>query len=1193
MRAPQTFIRAYLTLARSIAPDEAPCSSASAITQLALTELALSALSQYLPGESTDILPALMMGYPALLPEGSQNPQIRQVLASLRHLCLRFNAVPQWAAACEAHAAYPAILRCHDILDERPVPRAAASPALRQLLTETLLQPVPWRMRTVRPATSGQLWEAPQRGQASIAAYELPSFQPPAPPAQHTLSPRPIRAPIRVSRAEMQATAEQIDAREAAPDWPGWLAPLHLTRRLENSVRIEAMHPSRFDGDTLTLVGATHLVGMLSSGKSTLVMALLLTLARRSPAPRIAILVSDTQQGNLLAQRLKHHGISSSLLSSSRNQERYQEALITRQIRPPHPARLSSLASTQDQFRTACSLSHWKIHDDMAPCHDDRGAAISPPPCHRLTLPRQPGRSRLRSNSHHDTWHACPLWPTCPRQTEHRNAVDAQVIILTPQALAHLKPDPWTLPEHASLPELLQFVTDLVIVDEADSVQQILDDTFCPVLPVMGGQGNSFLLDIHRQLHEAMRQHGGSHCRIPVVARWHKKFNHFQNLMTDFYGLLQEEADTLRQTIRNRPITALNILVSRLHQATFSRAGSLASPETEEQQFLQLLEAVSAISNPRPPGDRSGKPSPRVDPACMAPFKELSPAFSLLGQQLLHAEHYRDVLQDIKNKLMTTTQLAPFSRLNDDDKARLAEPAPQDAAWQRAQQQCHEDAVHILLALITERATRHLDQLINRLPDVAQELALSETELGGQLSRQLSQHYRSLLPSSPAGSIFGWLYDEPDMNTGRPQGGTLSAIQHLGVGRHLLNHCHDLLAHEGRPGPHVLMLSGTSWAGGTQGQHNTVRAEDTASPCFDLQHPVHGVLKQPDDELIAIEQSRCALIDIRDQNGIQIRLSGTRETEKRHNLEFIARQLLTPRDGLNRLARIREQLLRMWPQGSLDDRGRCLLVVNAYADAHHLASHLSTLAAQHPGLGQGRICYLISDNSPDEGLPSRTQAIPVRRSQVEQFGLEPEDSILIAPIQVIARGHNILNRQGKAAISQIHFLHRPHPRPDDMGPTIGRMNRYAQACYNQGLQTDDASLTLTQRTRLMRQRARSIVRRSLEQRGGYQLLSPLYQAQFAWDTIIPLWQTIGRGIRGGCPVFVGFIDRQFAPLSFEWHEGAPPDTGSSSVLVQAIQVLANAMDSAQRPHDHTIAQRLYGPLLKALRRTEGLKHDLH
>lgn len=87
--------------------------------------------------------------------------------------------------------------------------------------------------------------------------------------------------------------------------------------------------------------------------------------------------------------------------------------------------------------------------------------------------------------------------------------------------------------------------------------------------------------------------------------------------------------------------------------------------------------------------------------------------------------------------------------------------------------------------------------------------------------------------------------------------------------------------------------------------------------------------------------------------------------------------------------------------------------------------------------------------------------------------------------------------------------------------------------------------------------------------------------------LTPLWQTIGRGIRGGCPVHVGFVDYAFAPRSFA--PGTAADTPESSVLVQCLRQLEQAMDSTINRADQEVARLLYQPFHDALATTRGLR----
>ena len=494
--------------------------------------------------------------------------------------------------------------------------------------------------------------------------------------------------------------------------------------------------------------------------------------------------------------------------------------------------------------------------------------------------------------------------------------------------------------------------------------------------------------------------------------------------------------------------------------------------------------------------------------------------------------------------------------------------------------------------MVTDLALSHYNWLVKTQPAVATDFGIDDAQLLSQ-ANNLIRHYRTLLPWNPAGAIFGFFYDKPPREKERTMGGKLTLVNHLGVGRHLIAHLHDLLAAEGQAGPHVLMLSGTSWAGGSARRMNpkTGKPMDAASPSFDIQVPVKGVLLQPDAELIAIRKSAFSLVSVRTQDGRQVRVSGLPERERRKSLAYIAERLAAQRDGMNLIEGNWRRMEAEWGSADLSDRRRALLVVNSYADAIVVADALLEALEGH-GYADWNVRCLVRDRGDDGrsaegGIPSRARELP--RSLVETFGEMPEKSVLVAPMQIVARGHNILNRSGKAAISAIYFLHRPHPRPDDLAPIIGRLNRFALERFDKGIKgdPDKPAARLSVKARRMRYAATNIVRFSLDSRGGYSGLPTEYKAQFAWDMLTPLWQTVGRGIRNGCPVFVGFIDRQFAPQSFDGGE----DTGSSSAIVQAIEQLEQSIDPRRNRDEHKVAKLLYEPFYEALSGTKGLKYN--
>lgn len=1173
MRSEQVFSAYYKDQLNALNPSAAQ-QAKDRLSTLGLTELCFTALNQFFPEQDVSCLPHWLLGYPFLLPNSAENPALQRALATLRHLCHPFSARAVWLEACREHAQFPETLRCYTLHNGRAIQRQAAAPSLLAHFQHTLSQPVAWVQRVRRVATAGEAIVHLNHN-ANKVVYDVP-FTPPENQivTQHRLHARPSREPIQVRLADVLAIAERIDAREAQPDWPrAHLPPLNLTERLQKTLKIESLSPDFFDGETLTLDGANHLVGMLSSGKSTLAMGLIFALTLGTPRKRIAVIVADTLQGATLASRLRQHNVTAALFSSFKNREKHLNAVHWQQSLSSTAGSLSSLGHLVQSFNIACPLDGFQPAD--LPHIQGAHRQVNFPNC-----AEKPCHTLYQVSTNRSSPRSCPLWAQCPAHAQQRSAVDAQVLIMNPWVFAEMTPDKWTIDQHITLPELLQFVVDLVIVDEADAVQKILDEIFAPPELLMGKNQGVYVPAISACLSKNIQEKSGLQFSKAINARWQNKFHTFYRFIGDIYALLQNEQASLQPVYKNKSFTAAGLLYGLWH-SHISQAAHPLPEETLEAEFLQVIRVATSISEA---ALSSNTEPPHTTVFSDARFQTAATALQELARQLFSASYYADLLPYTEKLL--TEQLEPFCQLTPEEVALLATVELDNPEHTNLLTKRRTNALIILLAVVAELALSHYNWLIRAQQGVNEDFGFAENKFFYRFNH-IIRHYRSLLPSNPAGTSFGLLYDEPSKEHMQSLGGTLTILNHLGVGRYLLTHLHDLLRHEGQRGPNVLLLSGTSWAGGSSLKYNTIKAKfyDCASPTFDVQVPVKGVLLQPDIELAAIQRSIFSLVNMRDNHGRQIKVSGTQRESRHANLTAMAQQFALRQDHGHLLERHWLKLAKRWGDAALENRRRALLVVNSYEDAAVVA-HALGMALKQQGCTDSGVFYLVNDKN----NRSHEYAQALHRSLVERFGNSAEKSILVAPIQVVSRGHNILNNQGKAAISSLYFLHRPHPRPDDLTPTIGRLNRFALQLFQQTPPADAPTTDLNARTQWMRQRATEIIRYSLDFRGGYQMQPYELKAQFAWDMLTQLWQTIGRGIRGGCPVFVGFVDYKFAPLSFDWHEGAPPDTGHSSALVQVIQQLAQAMNAQQNSQEYRVAQLLYEPFYRALCQTEGLKY---
>jgi hypothetical protein len=1178
MRTDRDFVAGYIKLLNGVDPAAREVERET-LRKLALTELCLHLLASRLPGEDVGALPYLMLGYPkAVL--GSHAPDVGQALASVRHLASRYISVAAWLDACRMHGTLPETFRCYAIVGRVPSRRSAAPASLLALLDAELRAATPWTARELKVAAAGEALVSTNRGE-TLLSYQVPGL-PDRPVPAHKLLPRKRHAPIRLTMAELQAVAARVDAREGQPDWPQTLPPLRLQDRL-SKLSLKGIDGHFFDGETLTLKGAVHVLGMLSSGKSTLVWLILFALAAGEEARRVGMLVTDTIQGANVVARLRRHGVPATVLSSFRNRERHLNSMHWQQGLSRVGWSLGAIGDLAENFSVACPLDGFQAEPLVVrgSSHNARFPEFREKPCHKLFPQRRDAErldgAALDEELGSDVTRSCPLWSVCPSHEQQRMAVDARVVVLTPQAFVHMTPDKWTAASHLTLPELFQFEMDLVIIDEVDSVQKVMDDIFAPRSPIMGDEHDVYAPAIGTRSSEALRERSGHQFRRQVNAKWQANFHTFYRLIGSLYALLQNESADLQLFYRNTPFTAGGILYEiwrrRQEVRGLAAPGRSFDDPAFEEDFLEVIKVASAISG----FSRATSVALDDHDAATPTFRDrelrdAAEALAEIAREAVVADYYEDLAERIEAQLD-----GPLRVFNATGENRAA-------LGRRG------NALALLLAVISELVLMHYYWLVKAQPAVATDFGIDDAQLLSQ-ANNLLKHYRTLLPANPAGGVFGLLYDEPPPEKRHSLGGKLTLINHLGVGRHLITHLHDLLAAEGQAGPHVLMLSGTSWAGGSRRRLNprTGRPMDAASPSFDVQVPAQGVLMQPPLELEAINRSSFELVPMRKPDGSQIRISGLPERERRSELAEIAQRLGTRRDELNLIESGWQRMAQSWGVAEIEDRRRVLLVTNSYADAAVVADSLLEALEGH-GYADWKVFSLARDRADDEqnGDERRLRrARELPRSLIERFGEEPERSVLVAPMQIVARGHNILNAASRAAISSIYFLHRPHPRPDDLSSVIGRLNRFAEERFDRGMSDnlEQPDERLAQKARRMRYAATNIVRYSLYSRGGYSELSAEYKAQFAWDMLTPLWQTIGRGIRNGCPIHIGFIDRQFAPMSYEEKR----DTPDSSVLVQAIRQLELSMRANEGP-DAEVPELLYRPFLDALSKTRGLIH---
>jgi len=1187
MRTARHFTMVY----RKLIP-EFDGSGTHAAGEVPLVDLSLHFLARFLPDEPVAVLPFLLAGYPHLL---NGRVEAQRALQNLRHYAPVFSSAYAWSAALESFADVPEVNRAYRINSAaRAERRVAASDTVLELLEGTLEAPAPAARRKLRLAKPGTAWVYVDHRKTQLE-YAIPPYRPEETATrQYALTPRSHNPPITVRWTALLQVAREVDRLESAKGWSAvtGLQPLHLHARLKK-ICLQAVDPHLFRDDLLTLEGVRHIVGMLSSGKSTLVFALLLTLARPEYGKRILVLSPDTTAAAVLNARLRAHGISSTVLASFRNRDQHLSAIHWHQAMTSHSGwSMRGIGRLVTDFGVACPLDGHQT-ELKATTGADRGEArfplMSEKPCHdriEQDSTRDPGEeeddeSDSGSPKRRPTA-SCPLFSNCPAQSQQRAAVDAQVVIMTAPAFLLMRPDAHVLTDSLSFPELAQFTRDLVIIDEADEVQRVIDGHFAVPAPIMGGEG-SYLPESARSVHTALQEKGGAQYASRLNVAWQARLSRLEVAVSGLYSLLLNRWSDVSHLSLESEFTAATILC-RLWKARADRLRGekdfelTGETEAAFQRVLAMAGRLALLDEPDPiareleaiEGDEAES---ATDPACVA--------LVTLRSKLRNGVSWRSLLPEAIEVLRgPAREFNTFEFVNESNT--------------RALQARERNALALLAALYANIVLSSFNFLVRNQAAVSAAFQLdSYTRL--DQTRELMRLYRSLIPESPGGNAFGLVYERKLQ--GGAEGGDLKLISNLGVGRYLLTHLHTLLAAEGQAGPHVLLLSGTSWAGGRMSMRvggsedqdaapsmpKRLSVASIASPSYDVQVPIAGFLEQPEQERQELRRSILALVPVPNADGKALSVSGLDPEQRRSHLQRIA-QYLTAKVGEQ--TRIEMQWAKneaAWGPESMRDRRRALLIVQSYRDVLTVANAVqrqidSGIAVSH------RVYALVGDESirpdvvKDPALRRLPGVVALPRSLIEDFGDVGEGAILVAPLVLLARGHNILNASKVAAISSMYFLHRPHPRPDDRSGIVGQVNRFAIDC----LRGEVPSLvrgTILQRARLQRYLAGLIARRALSARGGYSMMPPEEQARFAWDFITPLWQAIGRGIRGGVPVYAGFVDARFSPGLF----AGELETGAKSCLLQAYLQLRAALDHEGNP-EWQIAEKLYGPLYEGLKR---------
>jgi hypothetical protein len=1027
----------------------------------------------------------------------------QRMLGNARHILTQFRSQYRWERALKRYCQLELeLLRGYEIdeaLEHFSRREVSICPDREDIYSATLRQPLRHSKVSVQWATAGS-YECAARGYR--ATVDIPDELVFPAPLGHDLAGKTEREAIPVTWNALIETARWMDTL-SDNNWEERLSRLRLELFDQDDATL-------MGAETLTLNGLMHLIGMVSSGKSTLMDILAVWAAKQGL--HVTLVVGDVIGVLNRTKLFEQLGIRVAPILGASNRERHTNRLH-RVLTAEQP--LAQLEQEHVGFRwlsTACPLS--ELRRDVA-----QPFQMGKQPC--LTLsPIAEGDSNEEQANTNQTY-ACPLYSTCPFHQAQRDLVDAAIWIATPASLVYTRVASQINSERIRFSELVYRRSDLVIVDEADQVQVQLDSLFSPSQKLSGRGGDGWFSLVQQPVVQQLNQEGHGQLADPDVDSWDKTHDIAQTVRSRIYALILSQKPALRKwSVFGEYFTDWLIL----EQLAIKLSAATSNTRDRHSGYRRLMELFENYLDD-PLGDRDNHP-----------LSELTRQVITMTNEDLVRQRLGEWISQHKERTVTLTK-----------------------------QELEDAVVQLNFALLVAVLQNRLNQLLRDWKQVEEPLKLEgESSL---LFHSPPRDYESVIPAAPMGNVLALQY----VRSSDDAPGDLRFFKCLGVGRWLLLHLHELFASDGIVGPHVLLLSGTSWAGTAPGYH--------------IQVPVAGVLRSPDEELQAITNSFFEFSPFYDKEGHPITVSGASLNGRVTALKEILNQLAQP-GGLGGPS---------WLEKERNDlsakRQRILLLVGSYEQAKLAQEHLENLRPDW----RNQILRLVPDDDEFESQ-WRGNDRSLQRGLVSKFA-STGAWILIAPLMAVERGHNILNDEDKAAIGAAYFLVRPHPRPDDINYAIHSINRWAiERCSDipwLSSQCQDV-LTLDRVGQAFRDAAYKRWRYLLRLPMIYSTLPDREREAVTWNQLVSIWQVIGRLIRGGSPARVFFCDAAFARrTAFQDEQRDEPLT---SLLVSIRQVLRPYFIPDSNPQitdqERELVQALYGPFYTAIEQIAGIADDL-
>lgn len=1079
----------------------------------------------------------LFSGYPFAQERGLLDDQKAAMRSVARYTLWNLGGPQAWRDALDQYELFPDNLTGYGWRNtdapahRRPVAVASDRWAVYQSLFD---QAPPFKRRGTATAVDDTFHFFAGRDQVTV---RIPLVQATTVP-QHDLTQWPADAgkPIVVSREALLEAAERMD--EVVPR--KWKQTLQEARFL-------APGNGRDPVTSLTIDRIFHLLGIVGVGKSTLRDTLTYHLVTKERM-RVTIVVGDVAEVLSLVDMFTKLGCAAAPVLGATSREQHTQRLHRRLA---GKGERNALAHDDPAFAflsTACALNAMLDEDDMLVSYNDA-------PCDflRRKRKRRPKNPDEQLPDFTRPRYSCPFWGECPRHRPARALVDADIWVTTPAGLVDGSVPQSQNAERIRYLELAARRSHLVIVDEADRVQMQLDHMFAPAVTLAGKANVSWLDQLGT--HKIQELVAGQRVQLSNrdVENWTSALNTASMVTDRIYALLVSSWE-LRKWVAWSYFNAwqlssgfLSLLFTDRTDVLAKRAGKTRRRKTptSDDETVQRVHAAKARLHAVFDEFREDPHGQRAD------MRDEAKALVELANVLMHTKRSKQTRRRVQEVLVTL----------------LGESA--QLCWPEHEHEWAQVADKFELVVFLSALEPALALLTGMWPLVQAALNLKFNDL-----HRRPLDYGPLVPEAPMGNILGFEFSTHGRDTGGVRSGELRLFRCSGVGRDLLSRIPDIPRPDGHPGSHVLLMSGSSWAGESTRYH--------------ILEPVNLVLEPSPEKMARITDRSVLRLEFAKHMGEPLTLSGADLDDRPHILRKMV-AFFTDRDDEPH-SRFEYEL------ASLPANRRHLLVLTGSYDEAKIVA--DAIALQ---MHRDRVVRLVPDDEPDREDEEERAAPTLRRGDVSRLSQLPA-TILVAPLLAVERGHNILDiDKEEAAIGTVYFLARPNPRPDDLGLAVHAINDWVTRSIANGSfgERVRAAESVGAAGRELRHLARGEWYRVMGRSMAWSRLGD-DRVSVTWDLLVLMWQVIGRLVRGGVEARVVLVDAAFAPLTATalQQQRVPGqkvriidhDDARTSLLLSIHEVLGEYLTAGRTgerehsPRERAIVTSLYAPLWHAIDR---------